>query len=83
MVAPRFRSRSYRRVAKRTPGGRVVYHYRRKKPSRAKCAICKAELNVPRVLRGLPKSKKVPTRPYANLCSRCMRKVIKAKLRRE
>lgn len=80
------RSRSLSRVIKRTPGGRTVIHYRKKKPSPAKCAICKKPLKgVPRVisskLKRIPKSEKRPNRPYGgNLCSSCMREKIKEKL---
>lgn len=81
IVAPAYRSRSYKKIPKRTPGGRRVYHFRRKKPGKHKCAICKAELNIPRVVRGLAKSKKTPSRPYGDLCSRCMRKILKQRVR--
>ncbi len=63
----------------KTPGGRTVIHFEKKKPKPARCAICKAELKgIPRDVKGLPKTKKRPERPYGGyLCSKCMRKVIK------
>lgn len=83
MVEPRLRSRSLKRECKRTPGGKPVIHYRRKRAGKAKCASCKSPLNGvpalrPSELRKLPKSKRRPNRPYGgNLCSRCMRNLIK------
>ena len=89
MVELRFRSTSYKKIRKRTPGGRLVIHFRRKKVGYAKCAICKKPLSgVPRLrpseIRKLPKSQRRPTRPYGGyLCSACMRKEIKKRVRGE
>jgi len=83
MVKPRLRTRSLKRKKVRTPGDRGVVHYRRKKPSSAKCAICKKPLHgVPRFnpskIRKLAKTKRRPERPYGgNLCSSCMRKLLR------
>ena len=50
MPRQRYRSRSLRRVYVRTPGGRTVIHYEKRKSLPAKCAICGAELQgVPRL----------------------------------
>ena len=82
MTRRQYKSRSYRRISTKTPGGRVVVHYKKKKPKIAKCANCNAILKgVPRefpiAMRNLPKTKKRPERPYGGvLCSRCMRKKI-------
>ncbi len=89
MPAPRYRSRSLKRVYVKLPGGRVTIHYRKKKVDYPKCAICKKPLHG--VARGrkseikkLSKSERRPERPYGGyLCSRCMREVIKAKVRGE
>ena len=87
MPAPRYRSRSYRRIYVRTPGGKTVIHYERKKPKAARCAIChKQLLGVPRgrpvEIRKLAKTERVPSRPYGgNLCSNCMRELMKQKAR--
>ena len=87
MVKRALRSRSLKRSQKRVPGGRTVTHYRRKKPSIAKCSMCGKELKgVPRLrpsnLRKLPKSQRRPSRPYGgNLCSSCMRKLFREKAR--
>ena len=85
-MKPMYRSRSWRRKYVRTPGGRTVIHFERKKPKIAHCAMCGRPLNgIPRgrpsELRKLPKTKKRPERPYPNLCPSCMRKVMKAQIR--
>ncbi|RLG49122.1 MAG: 50S ribosomal protein L34e [Thermoproteota archaeon] len=78
-----------KRVAVRTPGGRVVYHYKPKRHSPARCAICKKPLNATPTgpksfMKKLPKSKKRPNRPYGgNLCPTCFRKVILKKALKE
>jgi len=83
MVRPRLRTRSFKRKKVRTPGNRAVVHYRRKKTSIAKCAICKKSLHgIPRgsrtEIRKLAKTKRRPERPYGgNLCSSCMRKLFR------
>lgn len=86
MPAGKHKSRRLRRVFVKTPG-KTVLHYRRRKPSRAKCAECKKPLaGVPRELpnrmANLPKSAKKPERPYGgNLCSTCTRAVLKKQAR--
>jgi large subunit ribosomal protein L34e len=83
MVRPAYRSRSRRRVYKRTPGGRTVVHYEKRKHSRAVCAICGRPLGgVPRgrpvELRKMAKTEKRPERPYGGyICSGCLRKLYK------
>ena len=79
MPVPHKRSRSLRRVSIRTPGGKTVVHYRKRKPSKATCGSCGAFLpGVPRErpfkMMRMAKSSKRPERPYGGvLCSRCMR----------
>ena len=47
MPANRFRSRSYKRIHKNTPGGANVLRYKKKKPSKHVCAECgKVDLTV-------------------------------------
>ena len=88
MVRRALRSRSLKRRQMKVPGGRTVTHFRRKKPSIAKCAKCGKDLKgVPRLrvnaLKKLPKTKKRPERPYGgNLCSKCMREVFREKVRK-
>ena len=82
MPAGRQKSRSLRRVFRRTPGGNVRLYYRKRKPKAAKCASCGAVLKgVPRErpskMRNMAKTEKRPERPYGGvLCSKCMRKTI-------
>ena len=70
-----------------TPGGKNKIHYRKRKPSKAKCGRCGAVLKgVPRErpfkMQNMPKTKKRPERPYGGvLCSRCMRDTIIKKAR--
>ena len=84
-----FRSRTLRRVFVKTPGGRNVIHYRRRKPSKAVCSACKTQLaGVPRELpykmANMPKTAKRPERPYGGgLCSACTRKLLQEKVRGE
>ncbi|MBI4149699.1 50S ribosomal protein L34e [Candidatus Woesearchaeota archaeon] len=83
MPTGRFKSRSYRRVFKKLPGGRVTLHYERRKPQHAQCGSCGSVLSgVPRVLpyqmQKLAKTARRPERPFGGvLCSRCMRERIK------
>jgi len=87
MVKRRLRSRSLKRTQKKVPGGRTVTHYKKKKPGKARCARCGKPLQgVPRKnpaeLKKLSKTEKRPERPYGgNLCSECMRKVFREKVR--
>jgi large subunit ribosomal protein L34e len=87
MPAPRFRSRTFRRINKKLPGGEVVVHHERRKPKVAKCSKCKGILKgIPRELpikmRNLAASKKTVERPYGgSLCSKCSRELLKSKAR--
>jgi len=87
MVRPALRSRSLAKRYVRTPGGRTVVHYHKRKPSPAKCAVCGRSLNgVPRLrpveLRKLPKSLRRPERAYGGyLCPRCLRELLKKSIR--
>lgn len=82
MVRPTLRSRSLKRIYKRTPGGKTVIHYERGKTGRAVCAGCGKPLaGVPRLksleLRGLSRAKKRPNRLYGGvLCSTCLSNAI-------
>lgn len=79
MPKPGQRSRTLRRVSRRTPGSRTKLHYKKRKPSKAKCSKCGKLLpGVPRErpykMSRMPKTKKRPERPYGGmLCSACMR----------
>lgn len=83
MVRPALRSRSLRRVQRRTPGGRTVTHYEKRRPGPARCARCGRPLNgVPRLrphaLRNMSKTSKRPERPYGGvLCPRCLAELLR------
>ena len=85
MVRRALRSRSLRKIKVKTPGGRVVTHYRKKKPQKAHCASCGDVLKgVPKErpykMQNMPKTKKRPERPYGGiLCSKCSRSLFKQK----
>lgn len=85
MVAGNKRSRTFRRVYVKTPGGKVVIHYKRRKPNSMKCS-CGAVLKgsprgIPSRMKKLSKTQKRCERPYGgNLCSKCMRLKIKASI---
>lgn len=76
-----------RMISVKTPGGRTAVHFKRKKPSKAKCGNCgKALLGVARgcisKIRKLSKTKRRPERPYGGaLCSKCTRSLLKEKAR--
>lgn len=82
MVSGRHKSRTFRRIAVKTPGARNIIHYKKRKPQAAKCGSCKATLKgVPRErpykMRNMPKTAKRPERPFGGvLCSKCSRKKI-------
>ena len=86
MVRPALRSRSVRRIYRKTPGGRTVIHYDRLKRSKARCAVCGRELGgVPlgkEELRKLPKSLKRPERMFGGvLCPSCLSLALKIAVR--
>jgi large subunit ribosomal protein L34e len=88
MPRPLYRSRSYKRVYRRTPGGRTVVHYERRKNTPMRCARCGAILaGVPikeSKRRTLPKTLKRPERIFGGvLCPRCLKTVIKRFIREE
>jgi len=87
MVKPNQRSRTFRRVYRKTPGGRTVLHHVKRKPSKAICSECgKVLCGVPRErpykMQRMAKTKKRPERPFGGmLCSKCSRLKIIAKAR--
>jgi large subunit ribosomal protein L34e len=88
MVLPaQFKSRTFRRVKRVTPGHNVVIHYVKPKPAKATCPIYGTELHgVPRgsptEMKNMPKSSKRPERPFGGiLSSKALRDVMKQKAR--
>ncbi|MEM1864205.1 MAG: 50S ribosomal protein L34e, partial [Desulfurococcaceae archaeon] len=45
MPRPMYRTSSWRKVKVRTPSGRTIIHYEKRRPNKARCSICGAELN--------------------------------------
>ena len=82
MVKGMHKSRTFRRVQRKTPGSKSVLHHVLNKPSAAKCGTCSDVLKgVPRErpikMQNMAKSSKRPERPYGGvLCTRCTRKKL-------
>ncbi len=89
MVAPRLRSRSKKRMQVKTPGGETVIRYKRKKPSKHTCGMCKKTLGgtpnaIPSKIGKMTKSQKVPERMYAGvLCNECTEALVRYRTRLE
>lgn len=85
MPEGKFKSRTFRRVYKRTPGSVAVLTHVRRKPAKHKCAKCGTVLaGTARELpyKKLTLSQKRPTRPFGGyMCSSCTRKVLREKAR--
>ncbi|HDD46523.1 MAG TPA: 50S ribosomal protein L34e [Candidatus Aenigmarchaeota archaeon] len=85
-MRPAQRTKGLRKVKKRSPGGKQIIHYERRKGKPVVCALCKKPLHgIPRArpseMKNMAKSKKTVNRPYGgNLCSECMRNVIKSRI---
>ena len=83
MPRPALRSRSYRKLKVRTPGGTLKTRYERRRPSQARCSGCKKPLaGVPRArpagIGRKAKSSKRPERAFGGkLCPRCLKNRIK------
>ena len=82
-----YKSKRFRKIFVRTPGGKTTVHHRERKPSPARCALTGQILpGVPRErpakMVNLPKTKKRPERPYGGiLSSRAMRLIFKQRVR--
>jgi len=87
MVAGRHKSRTFKRVFRKTPGGKTVLRFTKRKPSKPICNKCNKELlgtarGRKTEIRKLPKTGRRPERPYGGvLCSSCSRKTHIAKAR--
>lgn len=82
----RRKKRTRKRTKIKTPSGKTVWRFKKRKVSRAVCSSCGAKLNRPRLnpleLRKISKVKRRPERPFPELCSKCMREVLKLKVRK-
>lgn len=67
MPRPGLRTGRFRRIIRKMPGGALIIHYKKKRPGRARCAVCGKPLHGTR-----------PSRPYGNMCSACSREKIKS-----
>lgn len=78
MPEPNKRSRSKKRQNRRTPGGKLVTHYKRKKKSAKRCARCGKPLKgTLKEERNASKSTKRPERPYGGyLCQECLKQAL-------
>ena len=89
MVSGKHKSNTLRKVFRRGTSGKVKVQYRKRNPSKAKCASCGKQLaGVPRQRAGkmqkMPKTAKRPERPYGGvLCSPCSRKKIVEKTKQK
>ena len=79
----RFKARkAFRMVFVKAPGGKTKVQFKKRKPGKAKCASCGAQLSGtarerPYKMKNMPKTKKRPTRAFGGyLCTKCARKVI-------
>ncbi len=76
---------SFKKLQRRTPGGKTVTHKKKKKTGKHKCAICHDLLHgtprgSPVEIGKLSKTERRPSRPFGGqLCSKCSRIVIRLK----
>ena len=80
MPSPKHRSRSLRRIFVKT-ASKINMHYRKRKPAKPKCPECggiiKGGVRVRATkLKAILKTKKMPSRKFANFCSSCSRKKL-------
>ena len=89
MVERSKRTRSVKKVKVRTPGGVTTTHFRGEKSGKPKCGLCGTTLSAVKSgttheLRSVPKSGRVPARPYAGvLCTNCLDSLIRYVTRME
>ncbi len=71
-------SRTYRRIKRKTPGGRILIAYERPKKRTATCSGCGISMKGIIHAKNAAASKRNPSRPYAGVfCTKCMRSTIK------
>jgi len=79
------KTRSRKKMKKRTPSGKQVVHIKKERPAYMKCGKCgkkivRARL-IPKIIKKISKVKKRPERPLPHLCSKCLRVEMKTRLR--
>lgn len=80
MVLPKNRSRSFKRIQRRTPKHRNVVHYKRRKKLFSYCAVCKEKLKGV-AQQGSASEKRVERIFGGHLCHGCTEKVIRHRVR--
>ncbi|MFQ6010114.1 MAG: 50S ribosomal protein L34e [Candidatus Aenigmatarchaeota archaeon] len=79
------RTRTMKKTRVRTPGGETVIRIKKRRPGYHECGRCGAKLNRRRMrakeIRKLPRTQRRPERPLPELCSRCMREAMKARVK--
>ena len=83
MVRGQFKSRTFRRIFKRVPSGKVKKFYVKRENDRARCVACHNHLSgIPTKYSKLSATQKRPQRPFGGYyCSKCTREHIKNKIR--
>jgi len=87
MVLQPHRTRSFRRIKVKLPGGRLIIQYRKRKPNQAHCANCGNILHgvpreIPVNLRRMPKVQRRPERMFGGfLCHSCTAEAIGQKFK--
>ncbi|MEM3522256.1 MAG: 50S ribosomal protein L34e [Candidatus Bathyarchaeia archaeon] len=84
MPRPSLRVRSSKRVKVKLPGGRSIFHYKKRKSKKARCSICKGYLHGVSTMKlmKLSKSEKAPSRIFGGvICHSCLQKSIKKAIR--
>ena len=84
MAESKTKSRTFRRITKKTPGNRSAKFFVKKKPSKAACGHCGIILKgiSTRSHKKLSKTQRRPERPFGGvLCSKCSRENIKSMAR--
>jgi len=88
MTRKSLRTKGVNKKRIKTPGGNNVIHYTRNQTPKQKiCGQCGSLIHgiprlIPSKMKNLAKSKKTVSRPYANLCSKCMRLKIKENVKK-
>ena len=82
MVMPRFRSKSKKRVATRTPMGRRSVRFKKGRTRAITCRLCEKQLGGVKNVRASAKSERVPSRMFAGeLCGSCVARLVSLKAR--
>lgn len=87
MPQPHYRTRSRKRVKIKTPGGRLITHYKREKAKPAKCSKCGKPLSgipreIPSEIRKLNRTRRRISRILGGqLCPQCLKTTLKQAVR--